>query len=109
MSKLSHSKKITRKHRTKHSHVIGTVKYKLPSAPVDFKKLCNELGGNRISVPVYGESRVVEIDIQIDRGGRITLARSGGVVFDKLHGKQWVSLAGLNEDVISWAEREVNR
>lgn len=60
------------------------------------------------TVKVFRDGKEIVIDLVLDRGGRIIDCTRIGRVFDRIHGRQFISLAGINQDVINFIEYEVN-
>ena len=59
-------------------------------------------------VQVFRNGKQILIDITVDRGGRIIDCTRIGRIFDKIVGRQFISLAGINQDVINFIDYEVN-
>lgn len=59
-------------------------------------------------VKVFRGDKEIIIELYLDRGGRIIDCTRIGRVFDKIYGRQFISLAGVNQDVINFIDYEVN-
>ena len=73
---------------------------------INFRAMQNTLKCKYVKA-VIGDEKV-QINLVIDRGGRIIDCTRVGRLFDRINGRQLLSLKGVNDDILAEIEDEIN-